>query len=334
MPLPQQAVILAGGRAQRLGSLAHAMPKPLLPVGGRPFVEYLLDEFARFGFSDILLACGRLGKQISDRYDGCEWKGAHVFCASETQEGGTAGALRQLWDRLEDTFALANGDTLFDLDWLKLAGGLRPSDAGIVALRSVPASEAARYGEVRLEEQSGSITHFADRPKSTASSGEALINGGGYVLRRDALASVAKMPSSLERDVLPHLARANKLRGAVFSGEFIDMGVPEDYARAQTLVKQIARREVTVCYGRNGNFPSTPMARKLAARGAWFLWTSQQDLPEAHRKRSALRSHSGIRLDGVFAARSFPDANRHLQETWPLLAPARAADELGFACSS
>ncbi len=329
MPMPQQAVILAGGRAQRLGSLAHATPKPLLPVGGRPFVEYLLDEFARFGFTDILLACGRLGMQISDRYDDCEWKGAHVRCACEKQEGGTAGALRQLWDKLDDTFALANGDTLFDLDWLKLAGGLRPSDAGIVALRCVPADSAARYGAVKLEKHSGSITSFADRPCSSASSGKALINGGAYVLRRDALAGAEKMPSSLEREVLPHLARANKLRGDVFSGEFIDMGVPDDYARAQTLVKQIVRRDTTLWDGSKGKFPSVRIARKLAARGAWFLWTTQQDLSDAQRLRRSLRSRCGIRLDGVLAAPSFADARGQLLELWPLLPPARTADELG-----
>ncbi|CAA7618409.1 nucleotidyltransferase family protein [Magnetospirillum sp. UT-4] len=227
---PEQAVFLVGGRGTRLGALTDAVPKPLLEVGGRPFLDILIERAAARGAREVLLLCGYLADQFRDRYHGRVIGGARVACVAEPAPLGTGGALVAARDHLHPSFVLANGDSLFDCD----AGALAelpagPGCLGRIALR--PLADTGRSGVVELE--GTRITRFAQRGEAGR---PGLINGGVYVLERRIVERVGALPCSLEADIFPALAAEGCLHGMVFDGFFIDIGVPEDLARAQTLV--------------------------------------------------------------------------------------------------
>jgi D-glycero-D-manno-heptose 1,7-bisphosphate phosphatase len=225
-----QAAILCGGLGTRLGALTAATPKPLLPIGRRPFLDILLEELGRRGVKRIVLLAGFKAEQIGDYAASTPIKkhfGLSIEVAVEPDAAGTGGALWHARDRLDEVFYMLNGDSWFDIPLADLGERLLGDRAavGIVALREV--ADASRYGSVTMA--GGRITDFAERP---AQPGAGLISGGVYAFRR-ALLDHLRERGSLEREVLPALATADVLRGLIFDGYFIDIGVPEDLARAR-----------------------------------------------------------------------------------------------------
>jgi D,D-heptose 1,7-bisphosphate phosphatase len=231
-----QAVILVGGRGTRLGAATDQCPKPLVNVGGRPFLDYLIADLVRHGFTDILLLAGYLAEQLQELEARASSLGCRIRCIVEPSPAGTAGALLHAREHLAERFLLLNGDSLFAINYLDLC--VRVSDqrepVGVVALRRM--ADTGRYGRVELS--GGAITQFAENGVSAPG----LINGGIYWLRRSVLDWIEAVPASLERDVLPRLAKAGLLAGRSYDGFFIDIGIPDDLARAQTLIPEQMRR--------------------------------------------------------------------------------------------
>ncbi|WP_395646270.1 HAD-IIIA family hydrolase [Terricaulis sp.] len=236
----RQAVILVGGRGTRLGAHAKDIPKPLMPIAGDVrFLDYLIENIARHGLSEIVLLAGHLGAQIAARYQGRSIRGATLRVVLEPAPAGTAGALRYVADDLDDVFLMTNGDSLFDANYLALAQSLGADDIGAMALRRVP--DAARFG--RVECSGGRVTSFHE--KDAAFRGEALISAGVYVLRKSVLERVGEPPCSIETDVFPQLATEGRLAGLESDGFFIDIGLPETLEEARvTLPAQLRRGAV------------------------------------------------------------------------------------------
>ena len=231
---PRQAAILVGGRGTRLGSLTDAIPKPMVDVAGRPFLDWLIDEVARFGIPRITLLAGYLGESIVARYDGRTIGGARIDVLVEPEPLGTAGGLRLFANRLEERFFLLNGDTRFDVNLLDLALHAGDALATLALRREAP---GARYGTVEVD-AAGVIHGFTARSPDRAGP----INGGIYLMRRDITAHIGPGAVSMEADVFPKLAAAGRLRGALYDGAFIDIGIPEDLAAAQSIIPAMARR--------------------------------------------------------------------------------------------
>ena len=230
---PAQCVILVGGLGTRLGKLTASTPKPLLEIGGRPFLSYLLHEAARFGYRRVLLLAGYRSAAVDDFVaNGRDLRGGDMEIAVSREETplGTGGALWQAADQLDDAFLLLNGDSWFDFDWREVCrhGAARPDAAVALALRRV--DDAGSYGVVELTD--GRVTAFRERGRP----GEpALVNGGVYYCRKRYLVE-AGPGSSLERDILPALVAQGRLVGREYDGFFIDIGVPESLAAAQLSV--------------------------------------------------------------------------------------------------
>jgi D,D-heptose 1,7-bisphosphate phosphatase len=229
--LTRQAVVLVGGLGTRLGELTRGSPKSLLPCAGRPFLAWLLDNLDRFGFSSILLLAGFQGEQVSEFVR--HWTGeARVSCLVEPEPLGTGGALHSARDHVDEEFLFVNGDTIFDFNYLDLPVHASGASVGAIALRRV--ADASRFGAVGLEGKS--ITRFAEK----CSSGPGLVNGGVYFLRRR-IFDYTRTRCSLEQHILPILP-PRSLAGTRYGGFFIDIGIPDDYRRAQSDVPRHFRK--------------------------------------------------------------------------------------------
>ncbi len=230
----QQCAILVGGLGTRLGTLTAATPKPMLAVAGRPFLEWLLIKAARHGVNEVLLLAGYHSQVLDDWLaDGAVAArlGLAIRVSREPEPLGTAGALAFAGDRLADSFLLLNGDTWFDFDWSELT--LADDAEMVLAARRV--APADRYET--LEIMDGRVA--AVRPRQ-AGLAEGLINGGVYRLRRSVVEGIVGR-ASLEYDILPALAARGRLAATAFDGAFIDIGLPESYAAAQTLLAEASR---------------------------------------------------------------------------------------------
>jgi D-glycero-D-manno-heptose 1,7-bisphosphate phosphatase len=229
-----QAVCLVGGRGTRLGPLTDQAPKPLLAVGGRPFLDYLVHEARRFGLQQLLLLTGYRSAAIEARYAGKKFGQLSVEVVVEPEPAGTAGALANAAHYLNDLFFMLNGDSYFDFNWLALAPALR-NPGWKLHLALATGIEGSRYGRVDLRD--GFIRGF--RPEGP--SGQP-INAGIYLVRKALLGDIKTSPCSLEREVMPGLAERGELLGTAATGSFIDIGTPADFVRAQSLLPTYMNR--------------------------------------------------------------------------------------------
>ena len=227
-----QAAFLVGGLGTRLGDLTRSTPKPLLPVAGRPLLDHLLKKAAKSGLTDIVLLAGHasdaLGAYLKEHAP-AERFGLAIALSVEPEPLGTAGAIINALPLLAETLLLINGDTWFDFDWRQLADC--NTFPVMVALKAI--DHADRYETVALTGEQ--ITGFHAR---NTANGAGLINGGLYRLQKSVIAEAASrpMPMSLETQLAPALCARDLLGGRVFDGDFIDIGVPESYAAAQSLL--------------------------------------------------------------------------------------------------
>ena len=224
-----EAIVLAGGFGTRLRQLVADVPKPMAPIAGRPFLEILLGSLAQKGFSRVVLSLGFMAENISGHF-GPQFAGLDITYVVEDTPLGTGGATRLAATACtQDHVFVLNGDTYLDLEVDLLERQWQAKRHPIVVGRQVP--DTTRYG--RLVVDGDRITSFAEK----GIAGPGLINAGCYVLATDALAQFpVNQPFSIETDYLvPEVARAT-VEVFVSEGVFIDIGIPEDYARAQTLL--------------------------------------------------------------------------------------------------
>ena len=236
-----QCAVLVGGLGTRLGALTATTPKPILPCGGRPFVYWLLREFVRFGVTDFLLLTGHLSAEIEKAAAEIQTalpRPARITLSEEPIRAGTGGAVYHARAQLQDRFLLCNGDSLFDCNFANLlaeAATDPPDVTGRIVLRHL--DDAARYGVVETERDR--VTAFRERPPPGTGG---TINGGIYLFNQSLIPHL-KSACSLEADILPALAQAGCLRGTLGTGYFRDIGVPDDFARAQTEIPALLRRK-------------------------------------------------------------------------------------------
>jgi D-glycero-alpha-D-manno-heptose 1-phosphate guanylyltransferase len=230
-----QAIVLAGGFGTRLRARVSDVPKPMAPIAGRPFLEYVLDRLDSAGCQRVVLATGYLSAVIEAHF-GSSYRSMSVAYSVETTPLGTGGAvLKALLQMPDEPTLVMNGDTWLDMDpagFVAWARARAPADA--VLLRRV--DDVSRFGCVELDGER--ITRFGEK----SASGPGLINAGFYWLHRASFSRWAFPETfSLENDFFQaHLAELD-LRGTITEGAFIDIGVPAEYDRAQVEIPQAAR---------------------------------------------------------------------------------------------
>jgi NDP-sugar pyrophosphorylase family protein len=231
------AVLLVGGMGTRLQPILASTPKPLARVGNMPFLELLVLQLQSQGVRRMVMCTGHLAGQIEEEFgNGRKW-GVAIGYSKEPRPLGTAGAVKFAETHLQQAsdFLVMNGDSFLELDFRQFLRFHR-AHGGLIsmAVRRVP--DAARYGTVQLDAHDR-VVAFAEK---TGAQAPGIVNGGVYVFDRAILEHIAQGPASLERDVFPLL-----LERGVYAfeqhGMFIDIGTPEDYARAQALSSSLCK---------------------------------------------------------------------------------------------
>ena len=316
----EQAVFLVGGLGTRLGELTRQMPKPMLDVGGRPFLDYLIENARRHGLSRIVLLCGFQADVIARHYAG----DPNVTVIREPAPAGTGGALTYAADALDDRFFLLNGDTLFDFNLLSLI----PAFQGLATLALRAQAPGKRSGWVALD--GGRVRAF--HGPETGPGGP--INAGVYLMSRDVLDHIGPGVVSLEGAVFPALASAGALGGHISEGYFIDIGIPDDFARAQTEVPA-RRRRPALFFDRDGvlnvdtGYPHRPdqiewipgaiEAVRMANEAGYYTFVvtnqagvargyySEDDVQALHMWMNARLQNAGAHIDRFEYCPSHPD---------------------------
>lgn len=221
-----QAILLAGGFGTRLRHVVSDVPKPMAPVAGRPFLDILLSSLANKGFDRVILSVGFMAEKIS-QYFGDQFKGMALDYAVEEQPLGTGGGVRLAMTKVSsDHVFVFNGDTFLDLEVDQLEQEWLLNKRPMIVGRVVP--DTARYG--RLLAENNLATGFTEK----GISGPGIINAGCYVLCKGQLDGFSiGQAFSLEAEFLIPAVAQGEFDVFETHGLFIDIGVPEDYSRAQ-----------------------------------------------------------------------------------------------------
>jgi D-glycero-alpha-D-manno-heptose 1-phosphate guanylyltransferase len=225
-----EAIILAGGFGTRLQSVVSNVPKPMAPINNVPFLNYIFDYLKFFKIEHVVLSTGYLSEKISEYYKE-EFIGIKISYTKEETPLGTGGGIRLAMEKCTTKNILVlNGDSFFDVDlqaYYPLHAQFN-SDCTL-ALRKV--SNAARYGTIKLSD-TASITEFKEKDGVEQ---EGLINGGVYILNRELFLSKTKpdIAFSIEKDFFENRINELHIFGFEYDDYFIDIGIPEDYKKAQ-----------------------------------------------------------------------------------------------------
>lgn len=225
-----EAIILAGGLGTRLRKAIADLPKPMAPVNGKPFLHYLFQWLGKYNTSKIVISAGYRHEVISMHF-GDSFNGIRLEYVIEEKPLGTGGAvIRSLKSTEEEDVLIVNGDTWFPVDLFNFHS--RHTGYGhIFSIALKRMYNFSRYGAV--ETDGNDITGFSEKKHFN----EGLINGGIYLVRRSFF-EAKQFPEvfSLEKDVLVREAGSSILKGIVFDDPFLDIGIPEDYLKAGSLI--------------------------------------------------------------------------------------------------
>jgi mannose-1-phosphate guanylyltransferase len=223
-----QAVVLVGGEGTRLRPLTETIPKPLIPLVDKPFLDHVLDHLAAHGVHEVILSSSYL-EGAFDSFIRARHGDPAITWITEEAPLGTAGAIANAARHLHDTFFVLNGDILTDLDLTALLEFHRAKGA-VATITLEPVSDARPYGLVSLDEDAH-VREFREKPADPV---PGVINAGTYVLEPVAIEGVATTRSvSIEREVFPELIDARvPVYGYVAEAYWMDLGTPEKYLRA------------------------------------------------------------------------------------------------------
>ncbi len=224
--------LLAGGFGTRLSSVVKDVPKPLAPIHGRPFLAYLLENYRRQGVNQFVFLVHHkadlMKAFVEQESSKGVLKGCDVKLIEEQQPMGTGGAVKAALSALTgvEHFLVANADT-----WLS-AGIAELLNTNSPAIAAVWQENTARYGSLKTE---GS--HIIQFIEKSPSAGAGWINAGLYRLHKDLFDNMPEGPFSIENTLFPALLQQKALKFAAIDGDFIDIGIPEDYEKCKEYLK-------------------------------------------------------------------------------------------------
>ena len=238
-----RAVVLVGGFGTRLRPLTLTTPKPMLPVGHLPIIERLVDNLARGGVTDVTLALGFKPEPFIEAFPAGECNGVTLHYAVEPEPLDTAGAIKFAaeYSGIDDTFVVANGDVLTDLDIGALIGFHR-QHAAEATIHLIGVDDPSAFGVVAVDSD-GRVERFVEKPpQGTERSNQ--INGGTYILEPSVL---ERIPSgrrvSIERETFPDIVIDGRLFAMATDDYWLDAGNPVLYLKANLDLLRGTRHE-------------------------------------------------------------------------------------------
>ncbi len=237
-----RAVVLVGGFGTRLRPLTNSVPKPMLPIGHRPMIARLVDRLARGGVTDVVLALGFRPEPFMEAFPDGRCGDVTLTYAVEPEPLDTAGAIRFAADAtgLDETFVVANGDVMTDLDVAALVAAHRTWGAE-ATLHLIGVDDPSAFGVVDLG-PGGRISAFVEKP-APGTEPSNLINAGTYVFEPSVLDRIAPATKlSVERDTFQRLVADGTLYGFATDDYWIDAGRPELFRAANLDLLDDTRR--------------------------------------------------------------------------------------------
>jgi D-glycero-alpha-D-manno-heptose 1-phosphate guanylyltransferase len=224
------AIILAGGFGTRLQSVVNDLPKPMAPINGEPFLNYQLNYLKHYGIKNVILSVGYLSEKIKAYY-GSNFNGIEIDYVVEENPMGTGGGIRLALEKCTEPLSFVlNGDSFFDVDLIKFYD-LHIQNRSQISLALRKVNNSARYGTIEKTKEN-IISSFKEK---SGIDHEGIINGGVYLLDKNLY--LQKTPSatnfSIEKDFFEKQLSNSLISGFEFEGYFIDIGIPEDYLKAQ-----------------------------------------------------------------------------------------------------
>jgi dTDP-glucose pyrophosphorylase/mRNA-degrading endonuclease RelE of RelBE toxin-antitoxin system len=230
--LPIDAVIMAGGRGQRLQPLTDITPKPLLKVGDKPIMEHNLDRLSLFGIDDFWVSVKYLGEQIENHFGNGEDKNIKIEYVWENEPLGTIGAVSQIKNFEHNYILVTNSDLLTNIDYEQFFLEFIKQDADLAVL-TIPYQVNIPYAV--LETDNGNVKSFKEKPIYTYYS-----NGGIYLIKKEMLNYIPKDTFFNATDLMEELIKSKlKVISFPFSGYWLDVGKHEDFEKAHIDVKNI-----------------------------------------------------------------------------------------------
>lgn len=230
-----RAVILAGGLGSRIRHLIPGIPKPMVPILGRPFCEWVVRWLVAQGISQFAVATGYLGENIAAHFSRSPIAGAHIDCHQEFSPLGTGGGLvdcvRRYPSAVNDIWIVANGDSLVLANINELVESVR-SGAADAAILGLFLADAGRYGSLEVD-HCGRLKSFCEKRP-----GAATINAGLYVFSGRVFEEMPETrPLSLEADIFPSLVATRRVAVHCVEAPFLDIGTPETLPLAEEFVR-------------------------------------------------------------------------------------------------
>ncbi|MCK5347623.1 MAG: nucleotidyltransferase family protein [Candidatus Heimdallarchaeota archaeon] len=223
-----EAIILAGGLRTRLRPLTDNTPKPLLPIKGRPIMQYAIDNLKRHGVDDIILGISYYADKIEGCFGDGKDLGVNIRYSVEESPLGTGGAVKQAAEDINEPFILAWGDNLMDINWKKMIEEHRSNNA-MITMALTPREDVENFGVAKLE--GNKILLFVEKPKREEAPSD-LINAGAFIIDPEALDILPEGKSSIERDCFEKLAEKGVVYAHIHEGQWFPTDTLEKYKKA------------------------------------------------------------------------------------------------------
>jgi len=217
-----QALILVGGKGSRLGKITKKIPKPLLKINKKPFLDYIIKFLLKFKIKKIILLTKFKYHKFNKIYDKKKFGKAKIKCIREKEYLGTSGSLKNVINKLDKKFILCNGDTIFDINLFDFNKKLKKNDIGILACSSNQ-KNIKRYSKFNYR-------------------GKKLVSSGIYLFQREKIKKYLISQGSLENEVINKIPK-NKFKKISYDKRFIDIGIPKDLLRAKKFLNDLEKKK-------------------------------------------------------------------------------------------